>query len=339
MTDRPIAVLGAGSWGTALAVHRARRGPVHLWARPEDEPERMQETRENRRFLPGVPLPDAVRVCGRVVDALDGVGAVVLAVPTQFLHGFLASQPEIDWPRVPIAIAAKGIEVGSLRLPSAILEAVLGPELGAWAVALSGPSFAREVVEGEPTAVVAACPVPARAMQVQELFSLGNLRVYTSSDPVGVQLAGALKNVVAIAAGALDGLGHGSNALAALITRGNAEISRLGVALGARRDTFMGLAGMGDLVLTCTGHLSRNRLVGRELARGHRLQEIVAGMNMVAEGVETTRAARELAGRTGVEMPIVDQVHAILYEGREPRHALESLLSRPLKSESEEGGP
>lgn len=339
MTERPIAVLGAGSWGTALVVHLARRGPVRLWARPEDEPERMEEGRENRKFLPGVPLPETVRVTGRVDEAVEGTAVVVLAVPTQFLRGFLSSQSHVEWPPVPVAIAAKGIEVGTLDLPSAILEGVLGKQVGARAVAFSGPSFAREVVEGEPTAVVAASLAPSLAEEIQARFSVGNLRVYTSPDLVGVQLAGALKNVVAIAAGALDGLGHGSNSLAALITRGNAEISRLGVALGARRETFMGLAGMGDLVLTCTGHLSRNRLVGRELARGRALDEIVAGMNMVAEGVETTRAARALAERAGVEMPIVDQVHAILFEGRDPRHALESLLSRPLKPEIEGGGP
>ena len=333
------AVLGAGSWGTALAVHLGRRGPVALWARAEDEPARIAEHGENRRYLPGVPLSPGVSVTAEVGRALDGAAVVVLAVPTQFVRGFLDRHRAAGSWLPPIAIAAKGIEVGTLALPSAIVGQVFGADAEARSVAFSGPSFAREVVAGEPTAVVAACADAAQAERVQHLFSHDNLRVYTSPDAVGVQLAGALKNVVAIAAGVLDGLNHGSNALAALITRGNAEISRLGVALGARRDTFMGLAGMGDLVLTCTGHLSRNRLLGRELARGRSLAEIVGGMNMVAEGVETTRAAAVLARATGVEMPIVDQVHAILFEGMEPRRALAALLARPLKAETEDPSP
>ncbi|MBP1611376.1 MAG: Glycerol-3-phosphate dehydrogenase [Acidobacteria bacterium] len=333
------AVLGAGSWGTALAVHLGRRGPVALWARAEDEPARIAEHGENRRYLPGIPLSPGVSVTAEVGQALDGAAVVVLAVPTQFVRGFLDRHRAAGSWLPPIAIAAKGIEVGTLALPSAIVGQVLGADAEARSVAFSGPSFAREVVAGEPTAVVAACADGSQAERVQQLFSHDNLRVYTSPDAVGVQLAGALKNVVAIAAGVLDGLNHGSNALAALITRGNAEISRLGVALGARRDTFMGLAGMGDLVLTCTGHLSRNRLLGRELARGRSLAEIVGGMNMVAEGVETTRAAAVLARATGVEMPIVDQVHAILFEGMEPRRALAALLARPLKAETEDPSP
>ncbi len=330
------AVLGAGSWGTALAIHLGLRGPVTLWARDEDDPGRIAEQRENRRYLPGVALTSGVSVTASVPDALDGAGVIVLAVPTQFVRGFLERQRAAGSWDAPLAIAAKGIEVGTLALPSAIAGEVLGPGALRRAVAFSGPSFAREVVAGEPTAVVAACADGAQAEAVQRLFSHDNLRVYTSPDAIGVQLAGALKNVVAIAAGVLDGLNHGSNALAALITRGNAEISRLGAALGARRDTFMGLAGMGDLVLTCTGHLSRNRLLGRELARGRSLAEIVGGMNMVAEGVETTRAAAMLARREGVEMPIVDQVHAILFEGMDPRRALAALLARPLKAETED---
>jgi glycerol-3-phosphate dehydrogenase (NAD(P)+) len=330
------AVLGAGSWGTALAVHLGRRGPVSLWARAEDGPARIAEQRENRSYLPGVPLTPGVSVAAEVAEALEGAGVIVLAVPTQFVRGFLERHRGAGAWSVPLAIAAKGIEVGTLALPSAIVGQVLGPQAEARAVAFSGPSFAREVVDGEPTAVVAASPDVVQAEAVQRLFSHDNLRVYTSPDALGVHLAGALKNIVAIAAGVLDGLNHGSNALAALITRGNAEISRLGVALGARRETFMGLAGMGDLVLTCTGHLSRNRLLGRELARGRSLAEIVGGMNMVAEGVETTRAAAGLARQAGVEMPIVDQVHAILFEGRDPRRALAALLARPLKAEIED---
>ncbi len=335
--NAPVAVIGAGSWGTALAVHLAGRGPVTLWCRAEDGPEEIARRRENKVFLPGIGLPGRCEVTGDLAAALAASDLAVLAVPTQHLEGFLTAHRAAPWPAGPLVLAGKGIAVASLEFPSQIAARALGPALAARLVVLSGPSFAREVVLGEPTAVVAAAEHEPAAQRVQEVFSHLNLRVYTGPDPLGVQVAAALKNVVAIAAGVADGLGFGSNALAALITRALAEISRLGVTLGARRDTFMGLAGLGDLVLTCTGGLSRNRQVGQALGRGHSLDEILGGMRMVAEGVETCRAARALGARHGVAMPIVEQVHAILFEGKDPRGALAELLARPLRAEPEDG--
>ncbi|RMG43801.1 MAG: NAD(P)-dependent glycerol-3-phosphate dehydrogenase, partial [Acidobacteria bacterium] len=292
--------------------------------------------RTNESYLPGVVLPPAVTVSADLAEVVRGAAMTVLAVPTQRLRGLLETHREAPWPSAPIAIACKGIEVGTRALPSRIVEETLGEAAGGRVVVLSGPSFAAELAAGEPTAVVAASADREAAGAVQRRLSLRNLRVYTSSDPLGVQLAAALKNVVAIAAGIADGLGHGSNTAAALITRSLAEIARLGVALGARRETFAGLAGVGDLVLTCTGGLSRNRHVGRELGRGRSLADVLGEMQMVAEGVETSRAARELAAEAGVEMPIVEQVHAVLFRGKAPADALRELLSRPLKAEDEE---
>ena len=336
MGAAPLAVLGAGSWGTALAVHLARRGPVRLWCRAEDGPDEIARRGENRVFLPGVPFPERLELVSADADAvLDGARAVVLAIPTQFLRSFLAARRDARWPAGPIVIASKGIEVKTLKLPFQIVGEELGPEGGRRTVAICGPSFAREVAADEPTAVVAAAENAEMAQAAQRAFSHGNFRVYTSPDPLGVELSAALKNVVAIAAGVADGLGFGHNAGAALITRALAEISRLGVSLGARRETFMGLAGIGDLVLTCTGGLSRNRQVGQAIGRGRTLGEVLAEMKMVAEGVETCRAARALGRRQKVPMPIVEQVHEILFEDKDPRLALAELLARPLRAEPE----
>lgn len=235
-----------------------------------------------------------------------------------------------------MVVASKGIEIETLALPAQIVSEELGSSAPGRTVVLSGPSFAREVVQGEPTAVVAASSEQRLAEVTQQAFSHGSFRVYTSPDPLGVQLAAALKNVVAIAAGVADGLGYGANTLAALITRGLAEISRLGVRLGARRDTFMGLAGLGDLVLTCTGRLSRNRELGRQLGAGRRLADVLGEMRMVAEGVDTCRAARALGRAQGVPLPIVEQVHHILFEERDARVALAELMARPLRAEPED---
>ncbi len=338
-TLRPVAVVGAGSWGTALAVHLAARREVRLWCRREDRPEEILAARENRVFLPGVALPPALDMSADLAAVLAGAEFAVLAIPTQFLRGFLAANREAGWPAGPLVLAGKGIEVGTQRLPTQIVEDVLGPPASGRTVSLSGPSFARDLAAGDPTAIVAASLSQEHAGAAQRAFSHGNLRVYSSPDPVGVQVAAALKNVVAIAAGVADGLGFGSNAAAALITRALAEISRLGVRLGARRETFMGLAGIGDLVLTCTGGLSRNRQVGQALGRGRRLDEILGAMKMVAEGVETCRAARALGEAHGVPMPIVEQVHRILFEGHDPRAALGELLARPLRAEPETDAP
>ena len=331
------AVLGAGSWGTALAVHLAGRFDVALWARRASVARELAERRENRGYLPGIRFPGRLHPVADAVEALDGAGLVVLAVPTQALRRALAALPPgAVPPGARLVLACKGIEVGSLALPDRIVSEVLGPGAEGRIVALTGPSFARELAEGQPTAVVAAGPAPAASL-VQEAFAAGSLRVYRSDDLLGAQLCGALKNVVAIAAGVAAGLGFGSNTMAALVTRALAEIARLGRAMGARRETFMGLAGLGDLVLTCTGGLSRNRKVGEELGRGRRLEEILAGMREVAEGVETTRAAVSLAREHGVEMPIAVEVHGILFEEKDPRRALADLLARPLRAEPEDG--
>ncbi len=332
-----IAVLGAGSWGTALAVHLASRHDVTLWARRESFAAEIETERENPLYLPGVRFPDSLRVTAAPDRALAGAGAVVLAVPTQALRQVLAAiGPGVFPPGAGLVLACKGIEVATLALPDRIVLESLGEGSSGRTVVLTGPSFARELAEGQPTAVVAAGPAgPAR--RVQEAFAGANLRVYRSDDRLGAELCGALKNVVAIAAGVADGLGFRSNTMAALVTRALAEIARLGTAMGARRETFMGLAGLGDLVLTCTGNLSRNRRVGRELGRGRPLREILAETREVAEGVETARAVVRLARRHRVEMPISTEVHGILFEGKDPRRALADLLARPLRAEPEDG--
>lgn len=334
MNRPPVVVVGAGSWGTALAIHLAAAGPVRLWCRPEDGPAEIAGWRENRTFLPGITIPERVLISGDLPGLLEGAALTVLAVPTQHLSRFLTQNRSLAWPSGPVVLVAKGIEVGTLRFPNQILAEALGPEVVDRTVVMCGPSFAREVALGEPTAVVAAGPGP-EAETCQHYFSHNHFRVYTSPDQIGVEVAAALKNVVAIAAGVADGLGFGSNAAGALVTRALAEISRLGISLGAHRETFMGLAGIGDLVLTCTGRLSRNRQVGQHLGRGRSLQEILSEMKMVAEGVETCRAARALGERQGVPMPIVEQVYQILFEQKDPRRALDELFARRLRPEPE----
>lgn len=335
MTQRRVAVLGAGSWGTALANLLAHAGhTVSIWAL---EPEVVEEMRggENRRYLPDVPLHPALTASGDPAEVLGEAEFIVSAVPAQFVGGVLEGVRD----RVPddalIVSASKGIEIHSLRTMDQLFLDVLGPGVGPRFTALSGPSFAAEVATGSPTAVVVAARSQDARESVQRLFQTDVFRVYTSSDLVGVELSGALKNVVAVAAGVVDGLGFGHNTLAALITRGLAEIMRLGVAMGANPVTFSGLAGMGDLVLTCTGGLSRNRTVGYRLGQGESLDEILAGMTAVAEGVRTAEAVRELAGRYEVEMPIADEVYRVLFENRRPVDAVRALMLRDPKAEHE----
>jgi len=331
------AVLGAGSWGTALAVHLAARHAVRLWARREAFAEELEARRENPAYLPGIPFPAGLRTTADPREALADAELVVLAVPTQALRGVLEALGPGAFPAgADLVLACKGIEVGTLALPDRIVAETIGGGVAERTVALTGPSFARELAEGQPTAVVAAGPGEA-ARRVQEACAGRNLRVYRSEDRLGAELCGALKNVVAIAAGVAVGLGFGSNTMAALVTRALAEIARLGTAMGARRETFMGLAGLGDLVLTCTGNLSRNRRVGVALGRGRKLRDVLAEMREVAEGVETTRAAVLLAREHRVEMPIAVEVHGILFEDKDPRRALADLLARPLRAEPEDG--
>jgi glycerol-3-phosphate dehydrogenase (NAD(P)+) len=332
-TQQPVAIVGGGAWGTALAVNLGRRGvPVRLWMYEDELVRRMLARRDNPVYLPGVEIPDAVAPTDDIATAVTGVSLVVFAVPTPFaraLHGRL--RPRIAR-RVPVVVATKGIEEETLLLPTEVAAACLGPETPI--AAMSGPSFAEEVARGAPTAIVIAAAEAELARAVQDRLSGETLRLYTNADVVGVQIAAALKNVVAIAAGIADGLGFGHNTIAALITRGLAEIRRLGVARGASAETFSGLASLGDLVLTCTGGLSRNRQVGQAIGRGERLADVIARMPHVAEGVRTARSARDLAGKAGVQMPIVEEVYRILYEDGAPREAVRRLMTRPLGSEN-----
>lgn len=334
--NSPMVVIGAGSWGTALAIQFARAGrPTILWGRSEDEPERIARERRNQRYLPGAEFPPALTVESELHRALAGGGDVLVAVSSNAFRSVLGQLRPLLGPGARVAWATKGFEHETGKLPHQVAAEVLGA--GIPIAVLSGPTFAREVGLGLPTAIAVASPDGRFAFELASSISAQNFRAYTQPDIAGVEVGGAVKNVVAIATGISDGLGYGANTRVALITRGLAEMVRLGEALGADRDTFMGLAGLGDLVLTCTVGLSRNRQVGQALGRGHSLDEILGGMRMVAEGVETCRAARALGARHGVAMPIVEQVHAILFEGKDPRGALAELLARPLRAEPEDG--
>jgi glycerol-3-phosphate dehydrogenase (NAD(P)+) len=329
-------VVGGGSWGTALAnLLAAKSVATTIWARETSVVDAINTQRENTTFLPGIPLAEALDATADLAGALEAASVVVNAVPTQFIRATYEPVAELVDAAGLVITVSKGIEVGTLQTPNEIFAGVIGSELGNRIVALSGPSFAREVAAEHPTAVVAASRDLDRAHQTQELFATESFRVYATDDIVSVELGGALKNVVAIAAGIVEGLRYGHNTMAALITRGIAEITRLGVALGGNPMTFAGLSGMGDLVLTCTGGLSRNRSVGVELGRGRTINDILAEMDMVAEGVKTTQAVRQLAASVGVEMPIVEQVYAVLYEGKDPRLVPRELMVRQLKDERE----
>ncbi len=329
-----IGVIGAGSWGTTLADLLAKKGHrVTLWAYEQELVAQMGSVRENGMYLPGIRLADNLSFSGSLQEVVSGKDLLLFVVPSQSLRSVLQQViPHIPADAI-IVSASKGIEVESLKLVSQIYEELLPAELYNRFAVLSGPSFAREVAMEMPTAVVAAAVDHGVARSVQEAFNCSYFRVYTNSDIIGVELGGAVKNVIAIAAGIADGLGFGSNTRAALITRGLAEIGRLGVVLGARGETFAGLAGMGDLVLTCTGDLSRNRTVGIQLGQGRRLSDILGEMRMVAEGVQTTESTCRLARKIGVEMPIAFMVHEILYADRPARTAVIELMGRDPKAE------
>lgn len=338
MTDGArITVVGAGSWGTALAHLLARNGHhVTLWCRETEVAEGIRARRRNPLYLSDVDLPPRLSATNDLADAVAAAAdLLVWVVPTQFSRAVLAQALPNLAPGLPVVSATKGIEVASLKLMTDVMGDLMGSEAGGRLAVLSGPSFAREVVQGMPTAVAVAALSPQVGAKVQALFGADTFRVYTNHDPVGTQVGGALKNVVAIAAGAVEGLGLGHDTRAVLVTRGLAEIRRLGVALGANPQTFAGLSGLGDLVLTCTGELSRNRQVGVGLGQGKQLADILAGMGMVAEGVKTTAAAHQLAGREGVEMPIVAEVHRVLFEGATARDAVHALMARPQKTEED----
>jgi glycerol-3-phosphate dehydrogenase (NAD(P)+) len=333
-----IAVIGAGAWGTALSIVAARGGNhrVRLWAHEPEVRESISKKRENTLFLPGHSVPQNVTVTNDLSEALKDSRIVISVMPSNHCRRLFESMRPYLRPEMLFVTATKGLEDGSLlRMTEVISQAMQNgsfrPKLGA----LSGPSFAKEVARGDPTAVTIASPDAELAHSVQQELSDPRFRLYTNDDVVGVELGGSLKNVIAIAAGVCDGLGLGHNSIAALITRGLAEITRLCVACGGQRETMSGLAGLGDLVLTCTGGLSRNRSVGVELGRGRKLADIIAGMHgMVAEGVLTTNAAVGLAKARGVEMPISEKMHAILHEGKSPSEAIHELMTRSAKSET-----
>ncbi|MFC1868037.1 NAD(P)H-dependent glycerol-3-phosphate dehydrogenase [Thermodesulfobacteriota bacterium] len=331
-----IGAIGAGSWGTTLANLLAEKGHnVDLWVREEEVYHQIKEERVNRTFLPDMELDPRLNPVRSFEEALSDKDLAMIVVPSHVFRESLEGMKPYLRPETSLITATKGIENDTLKIMSQVAEEVLLGEYNDLFACLAGPSFAREVIKRRPTAVTIACRDLGHAELLQKLFSTEFFRVYISDDLVGVQLCGALKNVIAIAAGATDGLEFGLNTRAALITRGLAEIARLGAAMGANPMTFAGLSGIGDLVLTCTGDLSRNRTVGLKIGQGMGIEEITKGMNMVAEGVKTSISAFQLAKKTGVEMPIINEVYEILYKGKDPREAVKELMTRELKKERE----
>ena len=325
------AVIGGGAWGTAIADRLARNGhDTLLWARERDVVESVNTQHENKRFLVGAQLAHTLRATDSMRAALTGADVIIYAAPSHVLRPVVAAGRGMIAANAVLGVATKGIEHETLMLMTEVVEAEAA---GFPVVALSGPSFAAEVAAGQPTAIVSACTNLSAAHRVQRACSSPAFRVYTTDDVIGVELGGALKNIMAVATGILDGLGLGYNPRAALITRGLAEMTRLGVALGARGETFAGLAGLGDLVLTCTGALSRNRAVGVAIGQGQTLEQALTGKESVAEGVVNTPSAKALANRTGVDMPIVESMHRILFDGQAPREAIVELMGRELRSE------
>ncbi|MBI1955058.1 MAG: NAD(P)-dependent glycerol-3-phosphate dehydrogenase [Acidobacteria bacterium] len=328
------AIIGAGGWGTALAIVLARNvSKIRLWVFEPDLRETLTRMRTNPPYLPGFFLPVNVQPTGDLQEAIADAQVVFTVVPSQHLRSVLEQMSPFANPEQIFISATKGLEERTFRRMSEVITETLQSRFPPKLAVLSGPTFAREVARGVPTAVVIASAEQELARRLQQQFANPTLRFYTNTDVVGVELGGALKNIIAIGAGICEGLGLGSNAVAALITRGLAEITRLACACGARRETLAGLAGLGDLVLTCTGALSRNHRIGVELGRGRRLQEILDSMPMVAEGIYTTSAARQLAQQKGVEMPITEQMYAVLYGDRPPLEAVQELMERSLKAE------
>lgn len=332
-----IAVMGAGAWGTALALNLAQRGDhgIALWAHSPAVSKAINTTRENTAYLPGFKLPPSIDVTSKVAEALDSADIVLSVMPSHHVRASYSQFAPHLRPGQSIVSATKGVEDESgLRVSEVIAQVLAHHRLDLPIAVLSGPSFAQEIAAGSPTAVTIASRDLKLAARIQQEFAGRTLRLYTNEDVTGVELGGALKNVIAIAAGAVSGLALGHNSTAALITRGIAEITRLAVACGGRRETLAGLSGLGDLVLTCTGSLSRNRWVGMELGKGRSLSEALAALHgKVAEGVRTTPAAIDLASRHSVEMPIAEQVHAILYQAKHPSEAIQDLMGRPGRDE------
>lgn len=329
-----ICVIGAGAWGTALAKHLAEKGlAVRLWAYEQDVVEAVNTSHENSIFLKGLPLPRSLTATASLDEAIQGSHGILFAVPSHAARSVLRVLASHLADSRPLVCATKGIEEDSAKLMTQVMEDELPPSMHGSLMVLSGPSFALELAQGRPTAVCLAGPDQRLVRSFQEVLMASAFRVYADPDVIGVQLGGALKNVMALAAGVIDGLDLGLNARAALITRGLAETIRLGVAMGADPRTFYGLSGVGDLVLTCTGTLSRNHAVGAQLGRGERLETILAGMQTVAEGVRTARAALTLARRYQVDMPIIQEINAVLYDDKSCRKAVSDLMERDAKPE------
>jgi glycerol-3-phosphate dehydrogenase (NAD(P)+) len=328
-----IAVIGDGAWGTALALSLARKGhTARIWGAFEENVVASNAAHENVGYLPGVKLPEQIDFTSDPAAAVADAEVLLLAMPSQYYAQVLAGFAGLPAADALVLSVTKGLDRDSHLRMSELAERELGMDAVA---ALSGPSFADEVAQGLPTAVVIACSDQQRAERLQEIFSSEVFRVYTSHDVIGTELGGALKNVIAIAAGVSDGIGFGDNSKAALITRGLAEIKRLGCALGARPETFMGLSGMGDLLMTCMGRLSRNRAVGERLGQGETIESILGGMKQVAEGVWNCANARAIAKTMGIDVPITEEVYSIVHAGKDPRDAVQSLLARDLKTERE----
>ncbi|HLC14817.1 MAG TPA: NAD(P)H-dependent glycerol-3-phosphate dehydrogenase [Thermodesulfovibrionia bacterium] len=329
-----ISVFGGGSWGTTLAVLLANKGfPVRLWVYEKELARQIQTSRENKLYLPGVTIPGSAMVTDSLEEAVM-TGTILLSViPTQYVRSVFSSCKDLVKTGHVVVSCSKGIEKGTLLTPAGVLKDVFGE--GVSYAVLSGPSFAAEVAKNQPTAVTLAAQDKDLAMRLQRLFNTNYFRVYTNYDIVGVELGGAVKNVIALASGITDGLGLGNNTRAALISRGLAEMVRLGATMGARAETFSGLSGLGDLILTCTGALSRNRSVGVKLGQGKLLKDIIAEMKGIAEGVESTMSVRDLAWRQMVEMPIVEQVYHVLYRNKSPKEAVNHLMTRAYKDEFE----
>jgi glycerol-3-phosphate dehydrogenase (NAD(P)+) len=333
----PIAIIGAGGWGTALAIALARRGreprDIRLWAFEPYLVETMIATRENPIYLPGVQVPDSVRMSHSMPEVVAGARIIIIAVPSHVFRPVLTQLTPLLNPETCFVSATKGIENDTLMRMSEIVVDTVNSGMKPRVAAISGPTFALEVARGEPTALVVASPEEELRLFLQRELARPGFRFYTNADLVGVEIGAAAKNIIAIAAGVVDGLGLGSNATAALITRGLAEITRLAVACGGRRETLSGLAGLGDLVLTAYGGLSRNRRVGIALGQGKNIHEIVSSMRMVAEGVKTAKSTVALARRLGVDMPIAEKIYCVLYEELKPQDAINDLMERKLKEE------
>jgi glycerol-3-phosphate dehydrogenase (NAD(P)+) len=334
-----IAVIGAGAWGTALAIALGRHSSyeIKLWAYEKDVVDSIRATRINEPFLAGCPLPDNIAATQNLAEAIAGAEMVLSVMPSHHARRVWSEMKPLLHPETLLVSATKGIENETLLRMSEVITDVLTHGEGSFTPRLcciSGPTFAREVAKGFPTAMSVASADPLLSAQVQSTFSDNTFRLYRCDDVIGLELGGSLKNVIAIAAGVVDGLGYGHNTIAGLITRGLNEMTRLTVACGGRAETMSGLSGLGDLVLTCTGGLSRNRTLGMELGRGRKLEEIIRGMHgMVAEGVMTTSAAVGLARSVNLEMPITEQMYAVLEHGKDPRDAIHELMNRPLTQE------